>query len=296
VASAELQIAVQMLRDNPPIQGKTLLEMRASMQAAVANLPQPQDVECETVDAGGVPAEWVRAPGSRDDRALIHLHGGGYVMGSLDTHRGLATHLSRATQAPVLLADYRLAPENPYPAAVEDGLASYRHVVRSGMDPGRIAISGDSAGGGLAVATLISLRDEGDVLPAAGVCISPWMDLTQSGESYRTQADVDVMVTADLLEKASEAYAKGSDRRAPTVSPLFADLAGLPPLLLQVGTAEVLLDDSRRFAECAEKAGVDVTLEVADDMIHVWHSFADFVPEAQEAIARIADFLEPRWS
>lgn len=296
MASAELQTAIQMLRDNPPIQGDTLLEMRSSMQAAVANLPRPHDVECETVDAGGVPAEWVRAPGSRGDRALIHLHGGGYVMGSLDSHRGLAAHLSRSTRAPVLLADYRLAPENPYPAAVEDGVAAYRHVVRSGTDPGRIAISGDSAGGGLTVATLVALRDEGDALPAAGVCISPWLDLTQSGESFRTKVDEDVMVTQDLLEKASEAYCKGSDPRAPTASPLFADLAGLPPLLVQVGTAEMLLDDSRRFAERAKQAGVDVTLEVADEMIHVWHTFADFVPEAKEAIGRIADFLEPRWS
>lgn len=296
MASAELQIAVQMLRDNPPIQGETLLEMRAAMQAAVDNLPRPHDIECESIDAGGVPAEWVRAPGSRDDRALIHLHGGGYVMGSLDTHRGLAAHISRATQAPVLLPDYRLAPEHPYPAAVEDGVASYRHVVQSGTDPGRIAISGDSAGGGLAVATLLTLRDAGGGLPAAGVCISPWMDLTQSGESCKTHADLDVMVTLDLLEKASAAYAKGTDPRAPMVSPLFADLAGLPPLLVQVGTAEVLLDDSRRFAERAEEAGVEVCLEVADDMIHVWHTFADFVPESKEAIAHIADFLEPRWS
>ncbi len=296
MASAELQIAIQMLRDNPPIQGDTPLEMRASMQAAVANLPRPQDVECERVDAAGVPAEWVRAPGARDDRALIHLHGGGYVMGSLDTHRGLAVHLSRATRAPVLLADYRLAPENPHPAAVEDAVATYRYAVRSGMDPGRIAISGDSAGGGLVVATLIGLRDDGDALPAAGVCISPWLDLTRSGESCRTNLDEDVMVTQDLLEKASEAYCKGCDPRAPTASPLFADLAGLPPLLVQVGTAELLLDDSRRFAKLAKRAGVDVTLEVADEMIHVWHAFADFVPEAKEAIARIAEFLEPRWS
>jgi len=296
VASAELQTAIQMLRDNPPIQGKTLLEMRAGMQAAVANLPRPHDVECEPVDAGGVPAEWVRAADSRGDRALIHLHGGGYVMGSLDSHRGLAAHLSRSTRAPVLLVDYRLAPEHPYPAAVEDGVAAYRHVARSGTDPGRIAIGGDSAGGGLTVATLVALREEGDVLPAAGVCISAWLDLTQSGESCRTKVDEDVMVTQDLLDKASEAYCKGSDPRAPTASPLFADLAGLPPLLVQVGTAEMLLDDSRRFAERAKQAGVDVTLEVADEMIHVWHTFADFVPEAKEAIGRIADFLEPRWS
>lgn len=293
--SEEFAGLVAALRANPVIHGADLLEMRANMAAAVANMPQPQGATIEPVDAGGVPAEWVVTPEARDDRVLIHYHGGAYAMGSLATHRGLAAHLSRATRSRVLLPDYRLAPEDPHPAAVEDAVAVYRFVLASGLPPERLAVSGDSAGGGLAAATLIALRDAGDPLPAAGVCISPWLDLTCSGASYEERAAEDVMVTSELLELATAAYCKGSDPKAPTVSPLFADLTDLPPLLVQVGTAEVLLDDARSFAVHAEAAGVDVQLEVAEDMIHVWHTFADVAPESREAIERIADFLEPLW-
>jgi acetyl esterase/lipase len=296
VPSAEFEGLVSALRANPIIQGADLLEMRANMAAAVANLPLPQNAEFEPVDVGGVPSEWVSTPEARADRVLIHYHGGAYAMGSLATHRGLATHLSRATRSRVLLPDYRLAPEHPHPAAVEDAVAAYRFVIDSGVAPERIVVSGDSAGGGLAAATLIELRDSGQPLPAAGVCISPWLDLTCSGDSYAERADEDVMVTRELLQLATAAYCKGTDPKTATASPLFADLTGLPPLLVQVGTAEVLLDDARSFAVHAEAAGVDVTLEVAEDMIHVWHTFADVAPESREAIARIAEFVEPHWS
>lgn len=294
--SAEFEGLVKALRENPVIQGTDLLEMRANMAAAVANLPLPEGASFEPVDAGGVPSEWVVTPEARDDRVLIHYHGGAYTMGSLATHRGLAVNLSRATRSRVLLVDYRLAPEHPHPAAVEDAVAAYRFVLASGIAPERVALSGDSAGGGLAAATLVELGDLGEALPAAGVCISPWLDLTCSGESYVERAEQDVMVTRELLEMSTAAYCKGSDPKAPTASPLFADLSKLPPLLVQVGTAEVLLDDSLSFAAHAEAAGVDVTLEVAEDMVHVWHAFANVAPEGREAIERIAEFLEPRWS
>jgi acetyl esterase/lipase len=296
VPSAEFEGLVEALRANPVIQGADLLEMRANMAAAVANLPLPDDASCEPVDAGGVPSEWIVTPEARDDRVLVHYHGGAYAMGSLATHRGLAVNLSRATRSRVLLPDYRLAPEHPHPAAVEDAAAAYRFVLASGVTPAHVAVSGDSAGGGLAAATLVDLRDAGDALPAAGIFISAWLDLTCSGDSYVERAKQDVMVTRELLEMAAAAYCKGADPRAPTASPLFADLSGLPPLLVQVGTAEVLLDDSRSFAVHAEAAGVDVTLEVAEDMVHVWHTFAAVAPEAREAIERVAAFLEPRWS
>lgn len=295
MASPELQVVVQMLRENPPIRGDTLLEMRANMAAAAGALPRSEDGSYTTVDAGGVPCEWIATPGSREDRVVVHYHGGAYTMGSLETHRGLATHIARASRARVLLVDYRLAPEHPHPAAVEDAVAAYRFVLGEGLAPGSVALSGDSAGGGLTAATLIALRDAGHPLPAAAVCISPWLDMTLSGESIESRAEQEVMVTRLVLDLASEAYCKGSDRRAPTASPLFADLAGLPPLLVQVGTAERLLDDSRRFAARAKAAGVDVTLEVADEMFHVWHAFADLLPEAREAIERLAAFLEKRW-
>ena len=296
MASRELDVVLQLLRANPVIQGDTIAEQRAHMAAALGSVPRPPDVSYRKVDAGGVPSEWVIAPVSRADRVLIHLHGGAYTMGGPDSHRLLATRRARTTRARVLLPVYRLAPEHPHPAAVEDAAAAYRWVLGQGFTPRQVAISGDSAGGGLTAAVLVALRDAGDPLPAAGVLISGWLDLTLRGESVRSRADVDPMVTVALLRQSGEAYAKGSDPRAPTASPVFADLGGLPPLLVQVGDREILLDDSRAFAERAKQAGVDVTLEVWDEMIHVWHAFADLLPEGAQACERIAEFLERRWS
>jgi acetyl esterase/lipase len=251
-------------------------------------------VRFEPVDAGGVPAEWTAAPGARTDRTLVYLHGGGYCLGSVATHRSLVARLSRAARVRVLSVDYRLAPEHPHPAAVEDAVAALRFAYASGLDPARVAVGGDSAGGGLAVAALLALRDRGLPLPAAGVCISPWTDLSASGASVRTRADLDPLVDADDLACLAAAYLGGRDPRAPLASPLFADLRGLPPLLVHVGTAEILLDDATRLAENARDAGVDVELEVWDDMIHVWHAFADLLPEGVQAIEGIATFLEKR--
>lgn len=295
MGSPELQVVLEMLRANPPIQGDTLLDQRAAMAAMTANLPRAEDVRYESVDAGGVPAEWVMAPESRDDRAVLYLHGGAYVMGSIDSHRGLATRIARGTRARVLVLDYRLAPEHAFPAAVDDALVAWRFLLDGGIASAQAAIAGDSAGGGLTAATLVALRDAGASLPAAAVCISPWLDLTLGSDSIRTLADEDPFVdAAGLLAPAAEAYLAGADPRSPTASPIFADLAGLPPLLVQVGTAEVLLDDSRRFAERARAAGVDVELEVAEEMIHVWHAFADILPEAEQAIDRLTAFLGRR--
>jgi acetyl esterase/lipase len=194
----------------------------------------------------------------------------------------------------VLNVGYRLAPEHPHPAAVEDAVAAVRFAYAAGLAPSRVAVGGDSAGGGLALATLLGLRDERAPLPAAGVCISPWTDLSGSGDSLRANAELDPMVDEDDLRLMASAYLAGRDARAPLASPLFADLRGLPPLLVQVGTAEVLLDDATRLAERARDAGVDVQLEVWEDMIHVWHAFADVLPEGAQAVEGIADFLEKR--
>jgi acetyl esterase/lipase len=295
LTSPALEVVRTLLLANPPIQGETILEQRAFLVRTTANLPRPDDVRYEPVDAGGAPAEWVTAPESRPERVLVHLHGGAYVMGSPESHRPLATRLARAARARVLLVDYRLAPEHPHPAAVEDAVASFHHVLAGGLAAQQTAICGDSAGGGLAAAALVALRDAGGPLPVAAALLSPWLDLTLSGKTVKTRADADPLCSEALLRPAAEAYAKGTDLRAPTVSPVFADLAGLPPLLVQVGDAEILLDDSRRFAERARAAGVDVELEVADEMIHVWHAFADILPEACEAIDRVAAFLERRW-
>ncbi len=292
MASEALSKIVDMLRANP-LQGD-LAQMRASMELGSAATPLPSDVKFEAVSANGVSAEWAIAPGARDDRVLVYVHGGGYTMGSLATHRALCARLSRLARLRVLNVAYRLAPEHPHPAAVEDATAAVRWLYAQGFAPCRVAIGGDSAGGGLTLATLLALRDSGAPLPAAGVCISPWTDLSASGESIRTKASVDPMVTEGPLRQMAAAYLGGKDARTPLASPLFADLRGLPPLLVQVGDAEILLDDATRLASRARDAGVDVTLEVWEEMFHVWHAFAEILPEAARACERIATWLEPR--
>jgi acetyl esterase/lipase len=292
--SPQLEALVGALRAGNLVGGDDIPAMRESMAAAMAGFAPPADVRYEPVDAGGVAAEWTVAPGAREDRVLVYLHGGGYCLGGVATHRGLVARLSRTARLRVLSVDYRLAPEHPHPAAVVDAVAAVRFAYASGLAPSRVAVGGDSAGGGLALATLLRLRDEGLPLPAAGVCISPWTDLTGSGESVRTRADLDPLVDAEDLRILAAAYLGGGDPRAPLASPLFADLRGLPPLLVHVGTAEILLDDATGLAERARDVGVPVELEVWDDMIHVWHAFADLLPEGVQAIEGIAGFLEKR--
>lgn len=296
MASPELQMVLDMLRAMwPPQVNLSFSEQRAQMEQATTAMPPPADVTFEPVSAGGVPAEWTQAPGASRRNVVLYVHGGGYCIGSINTHRLLVSEISRASGAAVLSLDYRLAPEHPFPAAVEDAAAAYGWLLAQGHEPRQLAVAGDSAGGGLTVATLLALRDAGTAPPAAGVCLSPWLDLTQSGESMTSKAAVDPMVQRDRLEEMAEAYA-GKNRRAPLASPLFADLKGLPPLLVQVGTAETLLDDSTRLADKARKADVDVTLEPWDDMIHVWQAFSFVLPEARQAIERIGGYLRQRWA
>ena len=235
--------------------------------------------------------EWVTAAGTEAERTILYLHGGGYVIGSPATHRGLAERLSKAAAARVLVIDYRLAPENPFPAAVEDAATAYRWLLASGTEAGKIAVAGDSAGGGLTAATLVALREAGDALPAAGVCISPWVDMEGIGESMTARAGLDPMVQKEGLLGMAGLYLQGADPRSPLAAPLYANLDGLPPLLVQVGTSETLYDDATRLADRAKAASVDVTLEPWDEMIHVWHLFAEALPEGQKAIDRIGEFV-----
>lgn len=294
MASPESRQMIEALRANNPVAGDSIPEIRESMNTLLGNAPLPEDVTFEPVDAGGVPAEWTTAEGAREDRVLVYYHGGGYTVGSIATHRLLVADLSRAAKLRVLSVDYRLAPEHPHPACIDDALAAYRYVVKSGTDPARVAFAGDSAGGGLTAASLLAVRDAGDPLPAAGVCISPWLDMTATSESWQRLDGVDPMLTREGLEMMASAYLAGADPRTPLASPLFAELGGLPPLLIHVGSIETLLDDSTRFAERAKAAGVEVELEVWDGMFHVWHAFAVAVPEGREAIAKIARFLDAR--
>ncbi|HVM52052.1 MAG TPA: alpha/beta hydrolase [Acidimicrobiales bacterium] len=293
--SEALEGIVTMLRSTAEQRGDvamTVEEWRAAYDGLGQLMPLADGTEVTAVDAGGVPAEWVVAPEADAGRTVVYFHGGGYCIGSVLGHRAMLSHVSAAARARVLSVGYRLAPEDPHPAALDDAVRAYRWALTSGgADPARTVIGGDSAGGGLTVATLVALRDAGDPLPAAGVCLSPWVDLTQSGATIATKADVDPMVRAEDLGRWADAYRGERDAGDPAVSPLFADLAGLPPLLVDVGTAEVLLDDARRLAERASAAGVDVTLTVAEDMLHVWHFFAGAVPEADEAVARVGAFI-----
>ena len=292
MVSEELAALRDMLR-GLNFDALTIAERRAATESVAAQPPPGTIVE--PADADGVPAEWVVADGVRADRVLMYLHGGAYQIGSPATLRHMVALVSAAAQVRVLSVDYRLAPEHPFPAAVDDALAAFRYLLRSGIAPTSLAIAGDSAGGGLALATLIALRDSSEPLPIAAVALSPWTDLALTGESLRTRADVEIMLNPAGMPETAETYLAGADPRHPYASPLYADLHGLPPILIQVGDAEVILDDSTRFAAKARTAGVDVTLEVWDDMPHVWQAFAGLLPESDKAIERIGQWLQQRF-
>ncbi len=278
----------------PPSDTMTVAEHRLQYERAERAFPTPPEIKVERVSAPVAPAEWLRPPGAAPGRVVLYLHGGGYVIGSPRSHRHLAAAIAAASEATGLLLDYRLAPEHPFPAAVEDATAAYRWLLEQGVAPDRIVIGGDSAGGGLTVATLVALRDAGVPRPAGGVCISPWTDLTMSGASYRTHAQRDPIVSRPGIDDMARAYLGAASPRNPLASPLFADLRDLPPLLIHVGSDEVLLDDAVELADRAKAAGVDATLEVWDRMIHVWHWFLPMLDEAQAAIDAIGRFVRTR--
>ena len=290
MASLQLQQVIEAIKGLAGMaSGSSVAGLRATNEQMAR--PAEPDVTSEPVLANGVDAAWICAPGAPTDRMVLYLHGGGYIMGSLNTHRDLMGRISRAAQARVLGLDYRLAPEHPFPAAVDDTLAGYRFLLDQGLPPSRLAIAGDSAGGALALAVLIAGRDAGLPMPAAAVCLSPFLDLEGTAESITTRADVDPIATPEVIDVWAKAYLGGADPRTPLANPLCADLHGLPALLIQVGDHEVLLDDSTRLAQRAQAAGVDVKLEVWPEMIHRWHSYAAVLPEGQQAIDDIGTFL-----
>jgi epsilon-lactone hydrolase len=284
----------QHLAKLPPSSSLTIAQRRAQYERAERVFPTPADVTIEPVKAPERDAEYLRPPDARDDAAVLYLHGGGYVIGSPRSHRHLAAAIGRAAGTSTVLLDYRLAPEHPFPAAVDDAVAAYQWLLARGLSSDRIVVAGDSAGGGLTVALLLALRERGMAQPAGGVCISPWVDLTCSGASYATKAATDPIVTRDGVAAMAQAYAGTRDFKGPLVSPLFADLRGLPPLLVQVGSEEVLLDDAAGLSARARAAGVDVTYEEWPAMIHVWHWFLPMLDEAERAIATIGRFVRTR--
>ena len=253
---------------------------------------QPMRTKFEPVDAGGVPAAWVAVGDTaKEGRVLLYLHGGGYFAGSPTGYRDMTARISRACGMKALVLDYRLAPEHPFPAAVEDAVAAYRWLLGEGYSPEKIAIAGDSAGGGLTIATLVSLRDHGDPLPGVAVCISPWTDLEATGETYTTLNGTDPFLNTEWIREVAKFYIGTGDPRDPLISPVHASLDGLPPLLIQVGSDEILLSDSTRLADNSRQAGVEVQLDEWEGMWHVWHLFAGRMPEGRRAVEEIGAFI-----
>ena len=252
----------------------------------------PLGTHITPVDIDGLNAEWIaNKHHNSTDTIILYLHGGAYNIGSTKSHRNLTAHLAKASEATILLLDYRLAPEHPYPAALIDAVKAYKWLIDCGHLAEDIVIVGDSAGGGLAVATALSLKDEGLQMPRALGLISPWADMTMSGESVKSKADLDPMIRKDWLDAMINNYATDLPPDSPLCSPIYADLEGLPPVYIQVGSDEILLDDAVRLAQRIESSGGRVNLDVWEDMWHVWHFQAGLIPEANKAIEEMADHL-----
>ncbi|MEW6092878.1 MAG: alpha/beta hydrolase [Chloroflexota bacterium] len=276
----------------PPFSGELYIaKERADTEAMAKQFGHFHGAECTPVTAASVPAEWVVPTGLSTQKCILHLHGGTFFAGSINSHRPLAANISIAAQVRVLLIDYRLAPEHPFPAASDDTLAVYLWLLEQGIPPKDIVVSGDSAGGALVIGLLLTLREQGKPMPAAAVCLSPALDLTFEGETWKKNAKSDVMLEFAKERVGVDLYLKGTDPRSPQVSPLFADLRGLPPILIQVGSSETLLSDAVRFTEKAKAVGVDVTLEVWEGMQHEWQFAVGIIPEARKAIQRIGEFI-----
>lgn len=286
MASEALKTIVEQMKNRPA--AGSLEEMRAGFESMAA--PAPDDVMVTPTDADGVPGEWVAAPNAGTG-VVLYLHGGGYALGSPRTHREMASRISRASAARLLVIDYRLAPEHPFPAAVDDAVTAYRWLLAQGIAPENMAIAGDSAGGGLTLATLVRLRDEGDPLPACAVTLSAWTDLEGTGDSMTSRAQADPMIQKEGLAQMAMPYAGGSLRH-PHAAPLYAALHDLPPLLMQVGDAEVLLDDTTRVVERVRAADGQVEITIYPEMFHVFQIYAAMLPEGQQAIDEIGAFVK----
>ncbi len=292
--AAVQEFLAQNLAQNAEAATPSIAELRVTIDRLVDFFPVPEGTEIQPAKIGGVNGEWIRTRRSRHDAVLLYLHGGGYVIGSPASHRHVVAAIAESSGLSVFCADYRLGPETPFPGAIEDAVAAYQGLRDSGIPPSRLAIAGDSAGGGLTIATLVALRDRKIGLPATAVALSPWVDLTGSGDSMRARAKRDPLVNEEGLHVMAAAYLGGADPKSPLASPIFADLRGLPPLLIQVGSEETLYDDSVRLAARADEAGVEVSAEYWGGMMHVWHMYHPILGEGRDAIARIGSYLKAR--
>ncbi|MFW9875705.1 MAG: alpha/beta hydrolase [Candidatus Thorarchaeota archaeon] len=276
------------------VDGKTMLEFNRFISDNLGEERArsiPKDVDIEQFKIGNIPAEWISVPGAHEDKVFFHLFGGGYIMGTLKSRRTIPYHLSRTTNLRCLNLEYRLAPEHPFPAALEDALESYKWLISEGFDPEKIVIGGESAGGGLAIATLLKLKELNLPLPAGGVLMSPWADLTGSGESIIRNQKFEPLIKDGIVNMA-KMYAQKESLDNPLISPVFADLKGLPPLLIQAGGIEALVDDSNMLAERAQKDGVKVKLEVYENMTHVFQNFGEELPESRKAYECVNEFIQ----
>jgi monoterpene epsilon-lactone hydrolase len=275
----------------------TIAEIRAQDASAGKFMGRPpKDVEVENINIDGINAAWIRPIGADKSKVLLHIHGGGYVTGSIASYLRMCILIAQTLKVNVLLPAYRLAPEHPFPAALDDVLKIYRWLLSQGCQPKDILISGDSAGGGLSVASVLALRDQGDELPAAVICMSPWTDLTMQGRSHITNSKTEAMLNADSLREWALAYTSEQNFRNPLVSPIFADFHNFPSLLIQVSADEVLLDDAVALAEKAKSAGVDVSLKIWDGMWHVWHALGELIPESKTAFEETNQFVRARFN
>jgi epsilon-lactone hydrolase len=278
-------------RGSPPV--PDIAASRKGYEAVKRFVPNPpRGTKVTKHEVGGVKAVRVSTPRSLADRHILYLHGGAYINGSPSHYRDFIWRIADVTSSTVLCIDYRLAPEHPFPAALDDAVAAYHWLLADGATPRRMAVVGDSAGGGLTFGTLLRLRDEGTPMPAAAVALSPWTDLALTSESMHTNAHVEAMLNPAQAPALAACYLGGADPRHPYASPLYGDHAGLPPTLIHVGSEEVLLDDAVRMAERMRAAGCSVELEIWPRMPHVWHLFARVLPEARKAVARIGAFVQ----
>ncbi len=266
-------------------------EQRAMAERIGESTTEPTGVAYDEVFAGGVPAQWVTPAGGEPSPVLLYFHGGGYCFCSIRSHRKLVGHLATAAGCRALSVDYRLAPEDPHPAALTDAFAAYRWLLDQGTRPDDVVVAGDSAGGGIAVALLLKAKAEGVALPAAGVLLSPWVDLAMTAESLTTRADVDVRQDPVSTAWCAQQFLAGHDARDPYASPLYGELTGLPPLYVQAGDWDVLVDDSHRLADRARAAGVEVRLDRFPEMLHAHQMWAGNMPEADDAVARIGEYV-----
>ncbi len=296
MASWQFQIIKTIFRVrrllNPPTGVLDVPKEREETEALAARFKTHLEHTFTPVDAGQVPGAWIQTPESIPENIILFLHGGGYNSGSIHSHRSLTANIAHAAKSRALIIDYRLAPEHPFPAAVQDARVAFDWLVENHIDPAQIIVAGDSCGGGMAISLMINLRNAGKPLPAAAVCLSPWTDLTCTGESWVTNRNKDIMLDAVSLKKAAQIYLGMTSSGIPLASPLYADLKGLPSILIQVGSDELILSDSTGLAERAKAAGVDVTLEVWEGMQHEWHFAAKFLPEARQAIDHIGQFMQ----